>query len=100
MKKKFLGAAVALAAVVLVAAPATSASAGTVSAGGGLWDYGVGTVNVWSKYHHATKYHSATACNGNIWNECRKAVAEKNKWASATIGKTPSGGNTAYWNTY
>lgn len=33
----------------------------TQKVGGGIWEYGVGRVNVYSHYQHMTKEHSATA---------------------------------------
>jgi lactococcin 972 family bacteriocin len=74
----------------------------TQSVGGGLWQYGrdgapFGTS--WSHYHHATKYHSATACNGAIFQTCKQVTAAKNVWAKASVAASIFG-NTAYWNTY
>jgi lactococcin 972 family bacteriocin len=86
-------------AALLVGVPATAASAATSAVGGGLWDHGVNS-RVYSKYHHASKYHSATACNGGLLNQCAKSVAVKNKWASASLPRNIGGGNTAFWNTY
>ncbi|MDN3478801.1 lactococcin 972 family bacteriocin [Curtobacterium sp. APC 4022] len=89
----------AASAVLIVGIPATAASAATSAVGGGLWDHGVNS-KVYSKYHHASKYHSATACNGGLLNQCAKSVAAKNKWASASLPRNLGGGNTAFWNTY
>lgn len=110
---------IAIAALVL--APAAAASAATAhvgapagvaaslivpqttkSIGGGLWQYGrdgapFGTS--WSNYHHATKYHSATACDGAIFQTCKQVTAAKNKWAKSSTPASPWG-NTAWWNTY
>lgn len=74
----------------------------SVAVGGGLWQYGrdgapFGTS--WSNYHHATKYHSATACNGALFQTCKQVTAAKNVWAKASTAASLSG-NTAYWNTY
>lgn len=72
--------------------------ASTESVGGGLWQFGVEST-VFSYYHHATKSHTATACNGSSFGQkCSQVAAVKNSWANATITKTPSG-NTAFWNT-
>ncbi|WP_350224770.1 lactococcin 972 family bacteriocin [Leifsonia sp. fls2-241-R2A-40a] len=87
----------ALLAAALVAVPVSSASATTVNAGGGLWQYGSDS-NVYSYYHHATKNHTATACNGGIVDRCRQVAAVKNQWARATQVRSLRG-NTAYWNT-
>jgi lactococcin 972 family bacteriocin len=100
MRMKRLVVTAGAAAALLIALPATAASAGTAAVGGGLWDHGVGGGKVYSKYHHATKYHSATACNGGLLNQCSKAVAAKGKWANASLPRNIGGGNTAYWNTY
>jgi lactococcin 972 family bacteriocin len=89
----------ALVAAALVAAPATAASAATSSVGGGLWDHGAGGLHVYSHYHHGSKYHSATACDGTPFHVCTKAVAAKGKWANADRAGSWSG-NTAYWATY
>ncbi len=74
----------------------------TKNVGGGLWQYGrdgapFGTS--WSNYHHATKYHSATACNGALFQTCKQVTAAKNVWAKASVTASLFG-NTAYWNTY
>ncbi|SEI15557.1 MULTISPECIES: lactococcin 972 family bacteriocin [unclassified Leifsonia] len=70
----------------------------TQNAGGGLWQYGVESTT-FSYYHHATKNHTATACNGASFGQtCSQAAAVKNAWARASISKTPQR-NTAYWNT-
>jgi len=100
MKTKMAAITVALVAAALVAMPATAANATTKKAGGGLWDYGVSGGQVYSKYHHDSKYHSATACNGGLFNDCVKAVAEKGKWANAHETANIGGGNTTFWDTY
>jgi lactococcin 972 family bacteriocin len=70
----------------------------TTNAGGGLWQYGV-SGNVFSYYHHATKGHTATACDGrDPFKTCKQVAAVKNNWARAATNAGPRG-NTAYWNT-
>ncbi|MBN9182302.1 lactococcin 972 family bacteriocin [Microbacterium sp.] len=101
----------------LVLAPAAAASASTTPSsavdsrmvptttkkvGGGLWQYGRDGFpfgNSWSNYHHPTKYHSATACDGAIFVTCKQVVKAKNVWAKASVPASPAF-NTAYWNTY
>ena len=103
MRKKIGFGAVLVAAAALVVLPVTAANASATStnAGGGLWQYGVETGlvgHVYSNYHHATKNHTATACDGSISHTCKQAAAIKNAWAKASTNKS-NGGNTAYWNT-
>lgn len=83
----------------LVAAPAVAASAESVTVGGGYWSYGVTSSQVYSNYHHAYKYHTATACNGDIFTPCLQAAAVPGDWANASKNKNYFGGNTAYWST-
>lgn len=95
------GLAAAGVALTVVLTPMAGAEAGTTTkkVGGGLWEYGVESV-VFSHYHHAKKYHSATACDGGIVMHCSKKSAAPGSWAKASTGKTYLGGNTAYWDTY
>ena len=99
MKAKKLIGAVAIAAA-LVVLPVTAAGATTEYVGGGLWTYGTTLDTVYSNYHHQTKYHTATACHGGFFDQCRQAAATPGAWANAVHAKTWIGGNTAYWNTY
>jgi lactococcin 972 family bacteriocin len=97
MKKRFGIIGVTIAAA-LIALPATAASAATVHPKeGGLWDYGVSDGNVYSSYYHATKDHTATACNGGLIDACHKAVATKKHWAKAKNIQSYTGGNKAYY---
>ncbi|WP_345761903.1 lactococcin 972 family bacteriocin [Diaminobutyricibacter sp. McL0608] len=103
MRTKIRFAAVLVAAAAMVSLPVTAANASTTStnAGGGLWQYGVdsGLVGkVFSNYHHATKNHTATACDGSLAHTCKQAAAIKGAWAKASTNKS-NGGNTAFWNT-
>ncbi len=95
------GLAAAAVALAVVFTPVTGAEAATTTkkVGGGLWEYGV-EGNVFSYYHHKTKYHSATACNNGMFDQCRKVSSAPNKWAKATKAASWAGGNTAYWDTY
>jgi lactococcin 972 family bacteriocin len=95
------GLATASIAAAVVLTPLAAAEAGTTTkkAGGGLWEYGVNSV-VFSNYHHAKKYHSATACDNAMFNQCSKKSAAPGSWARATHAKSYLGGNTAYWDTY
>jgi lactococcin 972 family bacteriocin len=88
-------------ALAVVFAPTAGAEAGTTTkkVGGGLWEYGVEAV-VFSHYHHAKLYHSATACDGAILKTCKKKSAAPNAWAKTSTAKTFIGGNTAFWDTY
>ncbi len=99
MKKRNLlvGAALATAAVLM---PVTAANATGAVVGGGNWNYGVQGGKVTSNYYHATKYHSATACNAGKFDACHAAYANGKVWANATKAASIFGGNTAYWNTY
>ena len=95
------GLAAAAMALAVVLAPTAAAEAGTTTKkiGGGLWEYGVESV-VFSYYHHAKLYHSATACDGAIFQTCKKKSAAPGAWAKTSTSKTFIGGNTAYWDTY
>jgi lactococcin 972 family bacteriocin len=85
----------------LVLLPTVAALATTENVGGGLWQYGTTTADVYSNYHHPSLYHSSTACNaGVLGDKCDQGVAAAGAWAYASIGKSWLGGNTAYWNTY
>ena len=95
--RKLVGTAAAVAALVLL--PVAAAAADTVQVGGGLWSYGVTIDNVYSNYHHPSRYHTATACNGGWVDQCRQAAASAGAWANATSARSITG-NTAYWNTY
>ena len=95
--RKLVGTAAAVAALVLL--PVGVAAAETVQAGGGLWSYGVTTDVVYSNYHHPSLYHTATACNGGWFDQCRQAAAAAGAWANASSARSLTG-NTAYWNTY
>ncbi len=96
---------VGIIAAVLGVAPVTSASAvvatgdNAATVGGGTWQYGTNSSSVYSNYHHPTKSHTATACDGSIFKGCTQAVAVKNSFARASHAKTFIGGNTAFWNT-
>lgn len=100
----------AAAAVALTVAPVSAASAvapktvaasgdNALTVGGGTWQYGTTSASVYSNYHHPTKSHTATACDGSIFQGCTQAVAVKGNWARASRTKTFIGGNTAFWNT-
>ncbi|RUQ96923.1 lactococcin 972 family bacteriocin [Labedella endophytica] len=93
--------AVAGVAVTVALTPMAGAEAGTTTkkVGGGLWEYGVNS-SVFSYYHHQKKYHSATACNNAMFNQCKKTSSAPGAWARATQSKSYFGGNTAYWSTY
>lgn len=78
-------------------APADGPSTrGSGYVGGGYWQYGVTNSTVYSKYQHASRQHSATAC-------ARDGRCVTSGWrapgylAVATRAKTSSG-NTAFWN--
>ena len=93
---------VALAMCASIALP-SAASAVTQSVGGGVWDYGVQSGKAHSYYHHATKYHSATICNGKAGGVgvlCTKSVAEAGAWARATRNAAIGTADSAYWSTY
>lgn len=78
----------------LVMGGALGASAQSV--GGGTWTYGTTSVSAWSHYYHASKNHTATACNG--MGICVRGTAGRAATADGTVGKVPfSGGTTAYW---
>ena len=88
-------------AAAMVLLPVAMAGATTESVGGGLWQYGTTSSDVYSNYHHASLYHSSTACNNGVAGDiCHQDVREAGAWSYATIGKSWLGGNTAYWNTY
>lgn len=99
-KRKLALAAAVLAGSLLAVVPVAGATATTVSVGGGLWQYGTTGTQVYSYYHHSTKYHSATACNQDIFQPCVQVTAVAGSWAKVTLTKRFTGGNTAYWNTY
>jgi len=95
-RSKKVAAAFAVAAA-LTLAPAAAAMATTVPAGGGLWSYGVAWPNVYSNYHHPTRYHSATACSSSY--SCVQAAAAGGSWANASKYQSLAD-NSAYWNVY
>ncbi len=105
-KKKLLsivGASALALGLTTVALPETAANASSAvtNAGGGVWEYGVETGlvgHVYSNYHHATKGHTATACDGSLAHTCKRIVAVKGYWAKASTNKS-NGGNTPFWNT-
>ncbi|MGN7798392.1 lactococcin 972 family bacteriocin [Leifsonia sp. 22587] len=100
--KSVLGIGVAAAVIALVPATVASAGSTTVNAGGGLWQYGTEGTNgfgtTFSYYTHATKNHTATACDGRLPRNCKQVAAVKNQWARASLTSS-YGGNAAYWNT-
>lgn len=83
----------------MVAVPVGAATAGTVKAGGGLWSYGVTSSEVYSHYFHADYYHTATACNGDLFTPCVQAAGIPGEWANAAKNKNYLGGNEAFWST-
>lgn len=79
----------------LVSAVPTLAWSRGIHAGGGWWDYGVGSCYVWSYYSHNGRSHSSTAIGKykifSGWMNPgypAKASAKKSLW----------GGNQAYFN--
>ena len=99
MRLKKIFAAVLVAGALSVApAMAASADSTTVEVAGGLWQYGVENGTVFSNFHHPTRSHTATACDGAIFMECVQTAAVANAWARASTGATWLGGNTAYYN--
>lgn len=99
MKKLKKALAAGAVAVALVVVPAGGAMALTSeSRGGGLFQYGVQSGIVYANYHHATYYHTATACNDSLINKCKQVAAAKNAWAKSTIAASWFGGNTSWWN--
>jgi lactococcin 972 family bacteriocin len=78
---------------------AAATGSNSTNAGGGLWQYGTDSSIVFSYYHHGSKNHTATACDGSMIKTCKQVAAVPNQWARATTGKTILGGNTAFWNT-
>lgn len=99
MKKLKMFLAVGAVASALAIVPATGAMALTSeSQGGGLFQYGVEGGQVISNYHHATYYHTATACNNALFKSCKQAAASKGEWAKAQTAASWNGGNTSWWN--
>ncbi|GAA2384708.1 hypothetical protein GCM10010420_03770 [Streptomyces glaucosporus] len=84
----------AAAAGILVVAGATPALATVVSVGGGTWDYGAGTANVWSDYYHKDKCHSSTSVGKYIDSD----EAAKGSW-SITQAPVKLSGNESYYST-
>lgn len=99
MKKVKMFVAAGAIAAALAVVPATGSMALTSeSQGGGLFQYGVEGGTVYSNYHHARYYHTATACNNGMIDKCRQVAAAKNQWAKASIASSWLGGNTSWWN--
>jgi lactococcin 972 family bacteriocin len=70
------------------------------NAGGGLWQWGIQSGQVISNYHHATRNHTATACDDRVFQTCIQKAASPNSWAKASTsaGSAPGATNKAYWN--
>jgi lactococcin 972 family bacteriocin len=83
----------------LLCTPAVAASATTASVGGGFWSYGVTSSTVYSNYHHPSRYHTATACNGSLGSPCLQVAAAAGAWANSSLPKSIVS-NSAYWATY
>lgn len=83
-----------------VAVPALAANAGGGWRDGGFWDYGKSGGNVYSNYHHQTKYHSATACDYSLGAPCLRVTREPGAWAYAAVPDRWFGVDDAFWATY
>ncbi|MFE9658434.1 lactococcin 972 family bacteriocin [Streptomyces sp. NPDC005955] len=83
---------VAVAAGALVAATATPAFAVVQNIGGGIWDHGAGTANVWSDYYHKDKCHGSTSVGKTIQSD----EAAKGTWSMTQVQAKLSGNQTYY----
>ncbi|GEM_PF-523036 len=96
VRRAFIGATLSLG---LVAAGATAAYATRVSAGGGIWDYGVTSLTAsynWSDYYHSSRVHgsSVTGDSGLARSLCRGGGS----WATARAwDSNPFRIDKAYW---
>jgi lactococcin 972 family bacteriocin len=97
LKRIGLGVTVAGVAAGFALAGVTAANAATAyPPEGGTWDYGVISNNVFSNYHHPTRNHRRTACNGeNHWSKFN-GWASPGIWHFAAVWATPAG-NKAYY---
>lgn len=100
-RRVVLGSALAIG---LAVVPVTAANAALTSqsAGGGLWQWGIQSGQVVSNYHHATRYHTATACDDRVFQTCIQKAAAANAWAKASTSAGSSFGatNKSYWNAF
>jgi lactococcin 972 family bacteriocin len=101
---RFRRIAVVAATAALVAAgvtvPALAANAGGGWRDGGFWDYGKQGGEIYSNYHHGSKYHSATACDYDLFNPCQRVMSAPGGWAYAHVPDRWFGVDDAFWATY
>lgn len=64
--------------------------------GGGYWQYGVTNSTVYSKYQHASRSHSATACASE--GRCLSSGWRAPGYLAVATRTKSTGGNTAFWN--
>ncbi|MET4051581.1 hypothetical protein ABID81_000925 [Frigoribacterium sp. PvP054] len=78
-------------------APADGPSTrGSGYVGGGYWQYGVTNSTVYSKYQHASRQHSATACASQ--GRCLSSGWRAPGYLAVATRTKSTGGNTAFWN--
>lgn len=78
-------------------APADGPSTrGSGYVGGGYWQYGVTNSTVYSKYQHASRQHSATACASG--GRCVSSGWRAPGYLAVATRTKSTGGNTAFWN--
>lgn len=100
-KTKALLATASVAAFIAVGPVSAASAANHVqSAGGGTWQWGDESGQAYSNYHHGSKTHSATVCDGSYTNSCMQNVQIKGVWARAYKPDLFMNIETAYWNTY
>ncbi|MFE7116210.1 lactococcin 972 family bacteriocin [Streptomyces sp. NPDC057654] len=83
---------IAVAAGVLIVAGAAPALATVKEVGGGTWDYGAGTSQVWSNYYHPTKCHGSTSVGKTIQSD----TAPKDEWSFTQVEAALYGNETYY----
>lgn len=93
--KKFVASVVLLSMFALTAI--TTAYAYEVNAGGGTWNYGVGSTYVWSNYYHGWKQHDSTAV-GSYTSYSGKT--NSGWWSKASAKKKSVFANKSYYNYY
>jgi lactococcin 972 family bacteriocin len=85
-----------LGALAIVVSAAVPALATVAYPGGGTWNYGTNTTEVWSNYHHPSANHRSSVING--YGEYRTSgCTGRGAWAYASLRADPNRVDHAYW---